>query len=181
MDTRRITLLKDLDMMKDISTLKEMPGGKISKLVKLELEDLENNYLPVSLWDQYAEQFDTFLNDNQDDRNIVIILQFGKFKPFKVFLPDIKDDFLINNDLCTIGEIGEVNKPKSLIIVGEIKGFTSDLDWYYSGCSKCNSKVITATTCTLKPDGSADFDVQTVLECKSAKCKNYDISAIPRY
>ncbi|KAL8266131.1 hypothetical protein R6Q59_003475 [Mikania micrantha] len=62
---------------------KEMAGGKISKLVNLELEDLENNYLPVSRWDQYAEQFDTFLNDNQDDRNIVIILQFGKFKPFK--------------------------------------------------------------------------------------------------
>ncbi|KAI3755107.1 hypothetical protein L1987_54901 [Smallanthus sonchifolius] len=92
-----------------------------------------------------------------------------------------EDEFLNKNQFSSIGEINVTKEPKPLIIVGTIKGFANDSQWYYNGCKKFHCKVNTRIICTLNTDGSGDFDEATFLECESPKCLNFVISAVLRY
>ncbi|KAJ0440957.1 putative nucleic acid-binding protein [Helianthus annuus] len=44
------------------------------------LQDLEGKQIYVTLWDAYAEQILDFERDNQDEKNVVVIVQFGKYR-----------------------------------------------------------------------------------------------------
>ncbi|KAJ0447354.1 putative nucleic acid-binding, replication factor A [Helianthus annuus] len=54
--------------------------GKQEKKLTFMLQDLEGKQIYVTLWDAYAEQILDFERDNQDEKNVVVIVQFGKYR-----------------------------------------------------------------------------------------------------
>ncbi|KAJ0495480.1 putative nucleic acid-binding, replication factor A [Helianthus annuus] len=60
--------------------------GKQEKKLTFMLQDLEGKQIYVTLWDAYAEQILDFERDNQDEKNVVVIIQFGKYRFWGGFL-----------------------------------------------------------------------------------------------
>ncbi|KAJ0448551.1 putative transcription factor B3-Domain family [Helianthus annuus] len=60
--------------------------GKQEKKLTFMLQDLEGKQIYVTLWDAYAEQILDFERDNQDEKNVVVIVQFGKYRFWGGFL-----------------------------------------------------------------------------------------------
>ncbi|KAJ0434736.1 putative transcription factor B3-Domain family [Helianthus annuus] len=60
--------------------------GKQEKKLTFMLQDLEGKQIYVTLWDAYAEQILEFERDNQDEKNVVVIVQFGKYRFWGGFL-----------------------------------------------------------------------------------------------
>uniref|UniRef100_UPI001CB8B114 replication protein A 70 kDa DNA-binding subunit C-like n=1 Tax=Erigeron canadensis TaxID=72917 RepID=UPI001CB8B114 len=58
------------------------PTNKPNKRRVLCLEDTEGTQIDCTLWDSYVEQFNKFLEAQNDDKPIVIIVQFGKVKGY---------------------------------------------------------------------------------------------------
>ncbi|KAJ0933623.1 putative nucleic acid-binding, replication factor A [Helianthus annuus] len=54
--------------------------GKQEKKLTFMLQDLEGKQIYVTLWDAYAEQILDFERDNQNEKNVVVIVQFGKYR-----------------------------------------------------------------------------------------------------
>ncbi|XP_035845834.1 uncharacterized protein LOC110939032 [Helianthus annuus] len=54
--------------------------GKQEKKLTFMLQDLEGKQIYVTLWDAYAEQILDFERDNQDEKNVVVIVQFRKYR-----------------------------------------------------------------------------------------------------
>ncbi|XP_035831862.1 uncharacterized protein LOC110869913 [Helianthus annuus] len=67
-----------------------------------------------------------------------------------------------------------------VVIVGTIKSFASNNEWFYNACTNCNKKVSTVTVVKEKQDGTDGFEEVTVLECKTDICNTRTVSSIPR-
>ncbi|XP_024963374.1 uncharacterized protein LOC112503596 [Cynara cardunculus var. scolymus] len=52
-----------------------------------------------------------------------------------------REDFLDKTSRANIVEISETVEVKSLIILGTVKAFRTDVPWFYMGCTRCNRKM----------------------------------------
>uniref|UniRef100_A0A251V4N5 Nucleic acid-binding, OB-fold protein n=1 Tax=Helianthus annuus TaxID=4232 RepID=A0A251V4N5_HELAN len=48
------------------------------------LEDLNNKQIFVTLWDGYADQIMEYESSNRGEKNVVVIIQFGKYRFWEV-------------------------------------------------------------------------------------------------
>ncbi|XP_035843808.1 uncharacterized protein LOC118490344 [Helianthus annuus] len=67
-----------------------------------------------------------------------------------------------------------------VVIVGTIKSFASNNEWFYNACTNCNKKVSTVTVVKEKQDGTDGSEEVTVLECKTDICNTRTVTSIPR-
>ncbi|XP_061360038.1 uncharacterized protein LOC133304086 [Gastrolobium bilobum] len=57
-------------------------SGKKKKMVVLELDDLRGHKLECTLWEHYVDEVQSFLADNDDPHNVLIV-QLGRIKCFR--------------------------------------------------------------------------------------------------
>ncbi|WJX89019.1 hypothetical protein P8452_71046 [Trifolium repens] len=129
-------------------------NGKRSKVMDVTLEDLEGDRVHCTLWDDFAERMQRFLDGHDSSLPVVIILQQCKLKKFlgtmgisnsfygsKLFLnarihevTDYIDRMNIANvELTQVKCVGSV-----LAVVCEID---TDSSWFYQACSRCASRI----------------------------------------
>ncbi|KAD2805747.1 hypothetical protein E3N88_39124 [Mikania micrantha] len=77
----------------------------------MELEDLENHCIYVTLWDEYEKQFSDYLSKHPDVTTIVIVLQFGRLKWFGA-KPYVSNAFNNVTRLFINDDINEINSFK---------------------------------------------------------------------
>ncbi|KAJ0802317.1 putative nucleic acid-binding, replication factor A [Helianthus annuus] len=191
------------------------------------LEDLNNKQIFVTLWDGYADQIMEYESSNRGEKNVVVIIQFGKYRFWGGHLsvsnlytvtrvlinsdidevaefkqrfieklsPEISssysglsssvvksatEEFLSDLTFFPIGSLSSIDTTKFVVIVGTIKSFASNNEWFYNTCTNCNKKVSTVTVVKEKQDGTDGFEEVTVLECKTDICNTRTVSSIPR-
>ncbi|XP_035845749.1 uncharacterized protein LOC110940223 [Helianthus annuus] len=181
----------------------------------------------VTLWDGYADQIMEYESSNQGEKNVVVIIQFGKYKFWGGHLsvsnlytvtrvlinsdidevaefkqrfieklsPEMSSsysglsssvvksatkEFLSDLTFFPIGSLSSIDTTRFVVIVGTIKSFASNNEWFYNACTNCNKKVSTVTVVKEKHDGTDGFEEVTVLECKTDICNTRTVSSIPR-
>ncbi|KAJ0715214.1 putative nucleic acid-binding, replication factor A [Helianthus annuus] len=187
-----------------------------------------NKQIFVTLWDGYADQIMEYESSNRGEKNVVVIIQFGKYKFWgghlsvsnlytvtrvlinsdidevsefkKRFIeklsPEISfsyssglsssvvkpatDEFLSDLTFYPIGSLNAIDMTKFVVILGTIKSFASNNEWFYNACTTCNKKVSTITVVKDKQDGTDGFEEVTILECKTDVCNTRTVSSIPR-
>ncbi|CAH1442119.1 unnamed protein product [Lactuca virosa] len=85
--------------------------------------------------------------------------------------------FLTNHNVKNVVDLLEPQEVGKYIIVGTIYGIRQDIDWYYDACSNCGRKVEPRNVFS----GPDSGDASVVVECYNPKCKNKEISPVPRY
>ncbi|XP_022014173.1 uncharacterized protein LOC110913659 [Helianthus annuus] len=55
-------------------------NGKDEKKTTFILEDLQHHQIYVTLWGCYADQILDFEKNNKDEKNVVVVVQFGKYR-----------------------------------------------------------------------------------------------------
>ncbi|XP_022007637.2 replication protein A 70 kDa DNA-binding subunit B-like [Helianthus annuus] len=205
----------------------ETNNGKNQKKVTFMLEDLNNKQIFVTLWDSYADQIMEYESSNRGENNVVIIIQFGKYKFWgghfsvsnlytvtrvlinadidevvqfkKRFIEKLSpetsssysglsssvvksatEEFLSDFTFSPIGSLNSIDKTKFVIVVGTIKSFASNDEWFYNACKSCNKKVSTTTILKEKQDGTNGFKEVVILECKTDVCNTRTVSSTPR-
>ncbi|KAJ0569328.1 putative transcription factor B3-Domain family [Helianthus annuus] len=205
----------------------ETNNGQNQKKVTFMLEDLNNKQIFVTLWDGYADQIMEYESSNQGEKNVVVIIQFGKYKFWGGHLsvsnlytvtrvlinsdidevaefkqrfieklsPEMSSsysglsssvvksatkEFLSDLTFFPIGSLSSIDTTRFVVIVGTIKSFASNNEWFYNACTNCNKKVSTVTVVKEKHDGTDGFEEVTVLECKTDICNTRTVSSIPR-
>ncbi|KAJ0518741.1 putative nucleic acid-binding, replication factor A [Helianthus annuus] len=156
----------------------------------------------VTLWDGYADQIMEYESSNRGEKNVVVIIQFGKYRFWGGHL-SVSNLYtvtrvLINSDIDEVAEFKQrfIEKlspemsssysglsssvTRFVVIVGTIKSFASNNEWFYNACTNCNKKVSTVTVVKEKHDGTDGFEEVTVLECKTDICNTRTVSSIPR-
>ncbi|KAL8247359.1 hypothetical protein R6Q59_008575 [Mikania micrantha] len=81
----------------------------------MELEDLENHCICVTLWDEYEKQFSDYLSKHPDVTTIVIVLQFGRLKWFGG-KPYVSNAFNNVTRLFINDDINEINSFKQSLL-----------------------------------------------------------------
>ncbi|KAJ0536360.1 putative replication protein A, OB [Helianthus annuus] len=202
-------------------------NGKEEKKLTFMLEDLSHKQIYVTLWDEYAEQILEFERNNKDEKNVVIVLQFAKYRFWQGFVyvsnmytvtrvfinKDIDeinqfkksfiaqlsseksseysglsstvmksptDEFLTDINFSTIGALTEITKKKFVVVLGTIKSFASESEWFYNACKNCNCKVSTKMVEKDKADGTDGVEEVVILECKNAPYNKKTIYSVPR-
>ncbi|KAK6138097.1 hypothetical protein DH2020_028161 [Rehmannia glutinosa] len=89
-------------------------NGRLTKFLDLTLEDLENNRITCTLWENYAEQIKPHLEQELFEP-LVIILQMGRAKVFKGQVK-VSNTFhvtklLVNSKVAEIQEFKKSNNP----------------------------------------------------------------------
>ncbi|KAK1428536.1 hypothetical protein QVD17_17371 [Tagetes erecta] len=77
-----IDVIGDVTCCFDMEPFKSK-NGKQSFKRTMQLQDDEGNKIYVTLWDQYAQQFNDYVDQNKDVNRLVLIVQFGKLSYFK--------------------------------------------------------------------------------------------------
>ncbi|MFS7934198.1 putative nucleic acid-binding, replication factor A [Helianthus anomalus] len=201
-----------------------LANGKLSKRINLKLQDLNDHFLDVTLWDAYAEQMATFQAKNADRAGVVIILQFAKVKTYgdsisvsncyevaRLFIDEdiddvasfkkswsskplsetssslrgigsfisgsLDDEFLKDHPFTFISDVSLITEITKVIILATVVGVKADMEWYYTGCKKCNCKVFPKVIL----NETGDVEEKKVYECQSEICKDQEITAVPRY
>ncbi|KAJ0612703.1 putative nucleic acid-binding, replication factor A [Helianthus annuus] len=186
-----------------------------------------NKQIFVTLWDGYADQIMEYESSNRGEKNVVVIIQFGKYRfwgehlsvsnlytvtrvlinsdidevaEFKQrFIEKLSpqmsssysglsssvvksatEEFLSDLTFFPIGSLSSIDTTRFVVIVGTIKSFASNNEWFYNACTNCNKKVSTVTVVKEKHDGTDGFEEVTVLECKTDICNTRTVSSIPR-
>ncbi|KAJ0822626.1 putative nucleic acid-binding, replication factor A [Helianthus annuus] len=121
-----------------------------------------NKQIFVTLWDGYADQIMEYESNNRGEKNVVVIIQFGKYRFW--------GGIVLLQIYCT----------RFVVIVGTIKSFASNNEWFYNACTNCNKKVSTVTVVKEKQDGTDGSEEVTVLECKTDICNTRTVTSIPR-
>ncbi|KAJ0956530.1 hypothetical protein HanPSC8_Chr01g0015891 [Helianthus annuus] len=62
-----------------------------SPKMNLKLKDIDDVEVAVTLWDQYAKAIDAYYKANIGEVHVVLHIQFGTFKIYKVF-PQVLED-----------------------------------------------------------------------------------------
>ncbi|KAJ0457726.1 putative transcription factor B3-Domain family [Helianthus annuus] len=205
----------------------ETNNGQNQKKVTFMLEDLNNKQIFVTLWDGYADQIMEYESSNRGEKNVVVIIQFGKYRFWGGHLsvsnlyivtrvlinsdidevaefkqrfieklsPEMSssysglsssvvksatEEFLSGLTFFPIGSLSSIDTTRFVVIVGTIKSFASNNEWFYNACTNCNKKVSTVTVVKEKQDGTDGFEEVTVLECKTDICNTRTVSSIPR-
>ncbi|XP_035840168.1 uncharacterized protein LOC118487433 [Helianthus annuus] len=55
-------------------------NGKEENKVTFILEDLQHHQIFVTLWDGYADQIRAFESNHPAEKNVVVVIQFGKYR-----------------------------------------------------------------------------------------------------
>ncbi|KAF5813012.1 putative nucleic acid-binding, replication factor A [Helianthus annuus] len=202
-------------------------NGKDEKKTTFILEDLQHHQIYVTLWGCYADQILDFEKNNKDEKNVVVVVQFGKYRFWggnmyvsnlynvtrvlinsevkeimdfkKRFIerlsPEISssysglsspvvktvtEEFLSDLTFYPIGSLNSIDTTRFVVIVGTIKSFASNNEWFYNACTTCNKKVSTTTVVKQKQDGTDGVEEVTVLECKTDVCNTKNVSSVPR-
>ncbi|KAM0015078.1 putative nucleic acid-binding protein [Helianthus debilis subsp. tardiflorus] len=205
----------------------ETNNGQNQKKVTFVLEDLNNKQIFVTLWDGYADRIMEYESSNRGEKNVVVIIQFGKYRFWGGHLsvsnlytvtrilinsdihevaefkqrfieklsPEMSssysglsssvvksatEEFLSDLTFFPIGSLSSIDTTRFVVIVGTIKSFASNNEWFYNACTNCNKKVSTVTVVKDKQDGTDGFEEVTVLECKTDICNTRTVSSIPR-
>ncbi|KAF5772854.1 putative replication protein A, OB [Helianthus annuus] len=58
----------------------ENNNGKDEKKATFILEDLQHQQIYVTLWGVYADQIIEFQREHKDEKNVVVVVQFGKYR-----------------------------------------------------------------------------------------------------
>ncbi|KAJ0953753.1 putative nucleic acid-binding, replication factor A [Helianthus annuus] len=185
-------------------------NGKDEKKTTFILEDLQHHQIYVTLWGCYADQILDFEKNSKDEKNVVVVVQFGKyrfwggnlfvsnlynvtrvlinsevkeildFKKSSSVVKSATEEFLSDLTFYPIGSLNSIDTTKFVVIVGTIKSFASNNEWFYNACTTCNKKVSTITVVKQKQDGTDGFEEVTVLECKIDVCNTRTVLSIPR-
>ncbi|KAJ0753335.1 putative transcription factor B3-Domain family [Helianthus annuus] len=205
----------------------ETNNGQNQKKVTFMLEDLNNKQIFVTLWDGYADQIMEYESNNRGEKNVVVIIQFGKYRFWGGHLsvsnlytvtrvlinsdidevadfkqrfieklsPEMSssysglsssvaksatEEFLSDLTFFPIGSLTSIDTTRFVVIVGTIKSFASNNEWFYNACTNCNKKVSTVTVVKQKQDGTDGSEEVTVLECKTDICNTRTVTSIPR-
>ncbi|KAJ0627018.1 putative transcription factor B3-Domain family [Helianthus annuus] len=198
----------------------ETNNGQNQKKVTFMLEDLNNKQIFVTLWDGYADQIMEYESSNRGEKNVVVIIQFGKYRFWGGHLSVsnlyIVTRVLINSDIDEVADFKQrfIEKlspemsssysglsssvaksateeflsdltffshwTRFVVIVGTIKSFASNNEWFYNACTNCNKKVSTVTVVKEKQDGTDGSEEVTLLECKTDICNTRTVTSIPR-
>ncbi|KAJ0580916.1 putative nucleic acid-binding protein [Helianthus annuus] len=128
----------------------ETNNGKNQKKVTFMLEDLNNKQIFVTLWDGYADQIMEYESSNRGEKNVVVIIQFGKYRFWGGHL-SVSNLYtvtrvLINSDIDEVAEFKqrfiEKLSPEisssysglsSSVVKSAIEEFLSDLTFYPIG------------------------------------------------
>nr|KAJ0203840.1 hypothetical protein LSAT_V11C500277660 [Lactuca sativa] len=150
-----ITPIKEIDSIKDDFTIK----GRI-----------------IHLWTQKSKF------DANDTYSIEMILMMRSGIKMIASKQDTKhNDFLKNHMFSNIDDLFEPLEEKTVIIVGTVKGIRQNIRWYYLAYSNCKKSAKEKESSTDKVDGSHEVAEIVTYECANPKCKNIQISVIPRY
>ncbi|KAI3824864.1 hypothetical protein L1987_06336 [Smallanthus sonchifolius] len=157
-----ITALKNLDAMKDDYTVKV-------RIIRLWTRPTFRNPLSVYCYDM-------ILMDEEVSNG---------YTGSKLFInADIEEISIFKNRFIE-ASISESSTTQygftTSIFIGPEDEFLNKNQFSSIGEINVTKEVNTRITCTLKTDGSGDFDEATFLECESPKCLNSVISAVPRY
>ncbi|XP_035845342.1 uncharacterized protein LOC118491573 [Helianthus annuus] len=152
----------------------ETNNGKNQKKVTFMLEDLNNKQIFVTLWDGYAYQIMEFIEKLSPE----ISSSYSGLSSSVV--KSATEEFLSDLTFYPIGSLNSIDTTKFVVILGTIKSFASNNEWFYNACTSCNKKVSTVTFVKEKQDGSDGFEEVTVLECKTDVCNTRTVSSIPR-
>ncbi|KAJ0509162.1 putative nucleic acid-binding, replication factor A [Helianthus annuus] len=90
------------------------------------------------------------------------------------------EEFLSGLTFYPIGSLNSIDTVKFVVIVGTIKSFASNNEWFYNACTSCNKKVSTISVVKEKQEGTDGFEEVTILECKTDVCNTRTVSSIPR-
>ncbi|KAJ0787388.1 putative nucleic acid-binding, replication factor A [Helianthus annuus] len=180
-------------------------NGKDEKKTTFILEDLQHHQIYVTLWGCYADQILDFEKNNKDEKNVVVVVQFGKYRFWggNMYVSNLYNvtRVLINSEVKEIMDFKKrfierlspeisssysglsspvVKTTRFVVIVGTIKSFASNNEWFYNACTTCNKKVSTTTVVKQKQDGTDGVEEVTVLECKTDVCNTKNVSSVPR-
>ncbi|XP_035835733.1 replication protein A 70 kDa DNA-binding subunit B-like [Helianthus annuus] len=187
----------------------ETNNGKNQKKVTFMLEDLNNKQIFVTLWDSYADQIMEYKSSNRGhlsvsnlytitrvliNSDIDEVVEFKKRFIEKLspktsssysglsssVVKSATEEFLSDLTFYPIGSLNSIDMTKFVVIVGTIKSFASNDEWFYNACTSCNKKVSTITVVKEKHDGTDGFEEVIVLECKTDVCNTRTVSSIPR-
>ncbi|KAJ0532169.1 putative nucleic acid-binding protein [Helianthus annuus] len=150
----------------------ESKHGKDEKKITFMLQDLQHAQIFVTLWDGYVDQILEFQRINQEEKNVVVVVQFGKYRFWggsaerssslsglsSSVIKSPSKEYLTDFEFSTIGGLNGISETKSVIILGTIKSFASKESWLYNACKNCNHKVSTKTILNDKQNGSEGFD-----------------------
>ncbi|KAJ0861563.1 putative nucleic acid-binding protein [Helianthus annuus] len=92
----------------------------------------------------------------------------------------VTEEFLSDLTFYPIGSLNSIDTTRFVVIVGTIKSFASNNEWFYNACTTCNKKVSTTTVVKQKQDGTDGVEEVTVLECKTDVCNTKNVSSVPR-
>uniref|UniRef100_A0A251U411 Putative nucleic acid-binding, OB-fold protein n=1 Tax=Helianthus annuus TaxID=4232 RepID=A0A251U411_HELAN len=90
------------------------------------------------------------------------------------------EELLSDLTFYPIGSLNAIDTTKFVVIIGTIKSFASNNEWFYNACTTCNKKVSTITVVKEKQDGTDGLEEVTVLECKIDVCNTRTVSSIRR-
>nr|GEX19365.1 hypothetical protein [Tanacetum cinerariifolium] len=159
---------------KSITILEKEEDGQFEKQEKkpIRLLDDEGNEINCTLWGDFAQQFNDFLNTCDDHGMIVLVLQFAmmKFWDGKMCIQNglfakqqteqsentatkistasknsTKDNFFNKHHIRNIFELFDVEQGVPSVIVGIVITIQEDEGWWYLGCRACRGKVIKST------------------------------------
>ncbi|GKB28483.1 replication protein A 70 kDa DNA-binding subunit B, partial [Tanacetum coccineum] len=174
-DFKSITLLEKEEDGQFVIACEELDNydknGKAGKKPVTLIDD-EGNEIKCTLWGDYAQQFNDFLNSCDDHDRIVLVLQFAMMKfwdeveEFRQRLfanqpskqskntatkistaskNSTKDNFVNRHPIRNIAELLDVEHGVQSVIVGTIITIQEDEGWWYLGCRACRGKVIKST------------------------------------
>ncbi|XP_021985505.1 uncharacterized protein LOC110881599 [Helianthus annuus] len=177
--------------------------GSKGKRLNLRVEDLEGQKCPVTLWDAFAIDMFSYMNDKKRVKHVILChfivnLYKGKrgfangFELSRLFIDtyieeissfrkSVEDEFLNNPDFMLIGFLGTILKTKKVLVLGTITAICTDKLWYYNGCNYYKSSVEEIFVTKENVDGSCDVDHTKALVCTNNKCEGVDIYSIPRF
>nr|GEV44474.1 hypothetical protein [Tanacetum cinerariifolium] len=143
-------------------------NGKTGKKKPPTLLDDEGNEIICTLWDDFAQLFNDFLNTCNDHGRIILVLLLAmmKFGDGKMCIQNgywRTKLYLFNGKECI--QADEFKEGVLSIIVGNMIAIQEDEGWWYLRCRTCRTKVIKSTdyiyleSKVLKkaPDGSNDW------------------------
>ncbi|XP_035834185.1 uncharacterized protein LOC110881372 [Helianthus annuus] len=170
----------------------------------------------MTLWDGYADQIMEYESSNRVEKNVVVIIQFGKYifwgghlsvsnlytvtrvlinsdidevaefkKRFiEKVSPELSssysglsssvvksatEEFLSDLTFYPIGSLNAIDTTKFVVIIGTIKSFASNNEWFYNACITCNKKVSTITVVKEKQDDCTGIVTLTLFEREVTK------------
>ncbi|KAJ0751861.1 putative nucleic acid-binding protein [Helianthus annuus] len=158
------------------------------------LEDLQHAQIFVTLWDGYAHQILEFQRINQEEKNVVVAVQFRKYwfwggylyvsnlyNVTRVFInSDIQEIVNFKKRSLSAERSSSLSGLSSSVIKSPSEEYLTDFEFSTIGGLNGISEVSTKTILNDKQDESEGIDEVVVLECNTDACNTKVSSSFPR-